>query len=83
MNGVEEEELERAIDRRVDLQILTNHRDMDRMKKVFGEDYVDTIIENKGNRSFADDIGDMVKTLLRKKTKPTPKLTVLDGGSDE
>ena len=50
---------------------------------VFGDVYVDNVIESKAKRSFVDDIKDLYSTLIKRKEKPKPNLTVIDGGSDE
>lgn len=83
VNGINEDEFNRVLDRRIDMQIVHNYRLMADMKKAFGEQYVDNVIETKAKRSFADDISDLFKSLI-KKTKPEvkPTLTIIKGGSD-
>lgn len=84
VNSVTEDEFNRVLDRRIDMQILHNHRTLEDMREVFGDTYVDNIIEKKGKRSFADDIKDLYESLITKsKLKPKSKLTLIKGGDDE
>jgi len=84
VNSVTEEEFNRVLDRRIDMQILHNYRNLSEMKEVFGDTYVDNVIEKKGKRSFADDIKDLYNSLIKKgKMKPKPTLTLVEGGPDD
>jgi hypothetical protein len=82
VNNVSEDEFNRVIDRRIDMQILHDYRSLSDMKQIFGETYVDNIIESRGKRSFADDIKELYNTLIGKR-KPKPGLTLIEGGADE
>lgn len=81
-NDISEEELERALDRRIDSKILEAYRLLKEFKTSLGETYVNEVIESRGNRSFRDDISELFRSLVKTPTKPKPSLTIIEGGED-
>lgn len=81
INGIELTEFEESLGRRVDAIIMNNQRSLDKMKELFGEDYVAEVLTRKPGRSFAEELADTLRNFMVKpKTKPS--FSIIKGGSD-
>jgi hypothetical protein len=83
VNGVSLTEFEESLDRRIDVEILTNHRSLVSLRDIFGNEYVDKVITGRGNKSVMEDFIDTLKGLTKSKPKPALSIVKSTEVSDE
>tara|TARA_R100000742_G_C4279410_1_gene103896 strand:- start:1835 stop:2290 length:456 start_codon:yes stop_codon:yes gene_type:complete len=79
INKVTEKTLKKALDRRIESEIIRNNLERVKFEKTFGEDYVKDTINNKGKRSLVQEVQQLLQSL---KLKAKPNFTIIDGGKE-
>lgn len=79
--GIDLAEFERTVDRRINSLIIKDHRSLLRSRELFGDEYVDNVLESSSSGSFAEGLLDTLAQFL-KKSKDKPKLNLIKGGID-
>ena len=78
LNSITEESFAQSVNVRIENMILRNHRDLVDIKDVFGTEYVDDLIEERGDLSFTEGLIDTVKRLIGKTIEESkPGLTIV------
>jgi hypothetical protein len=76
-SGVDTTTFEKALERKLERQIISSYRELKNIKEVFGKSYVDDIIEEKGSLSIGEELQALYDTVAKGNDKP--KFTIIKG----